>query len=115
MAGPPTSAAVVAAASNPAQNRRARVNMSAPFAAAVRRRCYFGATTNRGWTDTASSGMYIGIELTDMKTRHLLASIGAFVTALGIILGPAATNSEVASEDPPDRPQSGGVWIAAID
>jgi hypothetical protein len=51
----PDEDAVVAAASSPAQIRRARVNMSAPFAAAICCRRYFGATTCGGWTEANSS------------------------------------------------------------
>jgi hypothetical protein len=62
----------------------------------------------------ASSGQLISIEITDMKTRHLLARIAAFVTAaaaIGMFLmvrGPA-TSSEDAT------PQDEGVHLAAID
>jgi len=56
----------------------------------------------------------ISIENTDMKTRHFLARIAAFVTAaaaIGVFLtvrGPA-TNSEDAT------PQRDGVYLAAVD
>jgi hypothetical protein len=61
-----------------------------------------------------ASGTLISIENTDMKTRHFLARIAAFVTAaaaIGMFLmvrGPA-TNSEDAT------PQRDGVYLAAVD
>ncbi len=61
-----------------------------------------------------ASATLISIEHTDMKTRHFLARIAAFVTAaaaIGVFLtvrGPA-TNSEDAT------PQRDGVYLAAID
>jgi hypothetical protein len=75
------------------------------------RRRYFGATTHRGWTDMASSGMRIGTEPIDMKTRFL-ARIAAFVTAaaaMAMFLAPA-TSSELNA-----TPQRDGVYLAAID
>ena len=59
----------------------------------------------------ASSGKLISIELTDMKTGHLLTRIAALVTAaaaIGMFLGPA-TSSELAT------PQRDGIYLAAID